>query len=102
VGKATARGRCILDLNERENKFLKMIYDQTGGDVSQLFMEGELYPLAKKMGFNEHEVGSISAMLRGLGLLEIDTHKGEIEGKPASIVAYVKITSPGVLYARRA
>jgi hypothetical protein len=89
-----------LQLNERENKFIEMIYDETGGDVTQFVMGGDLYELAKRTGFNIYEVGSISKMLSGLGLLEMDTHKGEIEGKNASVVTYVKITSPGLLYVR--
>ena len=90
-------------LSEREEKFLKMIFDQTGGDVSELVLTQDLYPVATKMGFNEREVTSISEMLEGLGLLEIvDTYKGVIDGKPVgfSMIAALKITSLGVMHVR--
>jgi len=90
-----------LQLNERENKFIEMIYDETGGDVSQILVEPQLYPLAGRNGFSNDEVLSISGLLGGLGLLEKRRYKGEDSaGHNVLKVACVRLTSPGVLYVR--
>jgi hypothetical protein len=88
------------DLSEREKKFLQMVCDQTGGDVSELVDGDDLYPLAKKMGFNENEVLSISKLLKGLRFLEMKMQFGKIQGQRTSVVSCVRLTSLGVLYAR--
>jgi hypothetical protein len=90
----------VNNLSERENKFVQMLYDHTGGDVSQIVVDQDLYPLADRTGFNKHEVTSITLMLRGLGLLEKRQVKGEIDGEQALMIACVKLTSKGALYVR--
>jgi hypothetical protein len=90
-----------LNLSERENKFLQMIYDHTGGDASQILVGEELHQLAGRNGFNDHEVLSISVLLNGLGLLEKQRHKGENSaGEDVLRVSCVKLTSSGVIYVR--
>jgi hypothetical protein len=91
----------MTSLSERENKFIQMVYDQVGGDVSQMILSQDLYPLAERNGFYHPEVTSIVMMLRGLYLLEKQSYKGVIDGNPVGLmVACVRLNSAGALYVR--
>lgn len=84
-------------LSEREKKFLQMIYDHTAGN--EPIVSGELYQLAGRNDFSDHEVFSISDLLSRLGLLEMQTLTDKTAAG-ANVVSWVKLTSRGVCYIR--
>lgn len=88
-------------LSERENKFIQLIYDHTGGDVSQMILNQDLYLLAERNGFYHPEVTSIVKMLSGGLLVEKRSYKGVIDNKPVGqMIGCVRLTARGASYVR--
>jgi hypothetical protein len=90
-----------LNLSARENKFLKMVYDGTGGDTFHIMMGGELYQLAARNGFDRGEVLNIPIALNALGLLEKRRQDGGRKaGDSALEISCVRLTPSGKNYAQ--
>ena len=86
-----------LVLNERQETFLRCIYDQAAGDVTHLIGKDELYGLAEKLGFNKHEVYSYSIELKERQLVEA----AAVFSDPEAEIAYVRLTARGAAYVRQ-
>jgi hypothetical protein len=86
-----------LVLNEKQEKFLSCIYDHAAGAVTYLIGQEELYALAEKMGFNEHEVYSYSIELKERLLVET----AAVFAKPEAKIGYIKLTAIGAAYVRQ-
>jgi hypothetical protein len=84
----------LSDLTEREQQFLMILYDHAAGDVANFISRNELYPLAERMGFSEHEVYCYSALLHDFGYIVANLVKGEE-------VYSLKLTPFGVIYVRK-
>lgn len=87
-------------LSEDEKKFLKMVYNYACGHTSKRVVSGELYQLAGKNKFNDHDVHSLSQLLSKLGFLEMETLGDEKTATGAPVVFYIRLTSEGASYAR--
>jgi hypothetical protein len=83
------------DLTEPEKEFLRSLYDCVNeDDVTGYIQDKELYTLAEKIGLNEHDAYRCTMVLKAFGLVEVDFVLG-------GGIAHLKLTSSGVLYARR-
>jgi len=90
-----------LNLSARENKFLKMVYDGTGGDTFHIMMGGELYQLAARNSFDRGEVLNMPIALNALGLLEKRRQDGGRKaGDSALEISCVRLTPSGKNYAQ--
>jgi hypothetical protein len=87
----------MVELLDSQEKFIKMLYDYTGGDVSRMVVGGELYPLAGRFGFNDDEVVSISVALDFLGYLWILKEK---DRTGRDTISLVRLTPSGVTHVR--
>jgi hypothetical protein len=83
----------IADSSERENEFILSLSKHVEEDDTRLIERGELYALAKAIGFSEREVYRYTMDLDLLGYLKAQPILG---GKIASL----KLTAQGVDYAR--
>ncbi|MFZ0925355.1 MAG: hypothetical protein WCE82_07810 [Halobacteriota archaeon] len=83
-----------MDLPQRENDFIICLSDQAESNGSKIIERGELYSLAKKMGFNEREVYRYAMDFDLLGYVTAHPILG---GKIASLT----LTAQGVNYVKQ-
>jgi len=84
----------IVDSSERENEFFLYLSKHVEEDDTRLIERGELYALAKAIGFSEREVYRYTMDLDLLGYLKAQPILG---GKIASL----NLTARGVEYAKQ-
>jgi hypothetical protein len=84
----------IADSSERENEFILCLSKHVEEDDTRLIERGELYALAKAIGFSEREVYRYTMDLDLLGYLKARPILG---GKIASL----NLTARGVEYAKQ-
>ncbi|MGA7076688.1 MAG: hypothetical protein WBZ42_09140 [Halobacteriota archaeon] len=84
----------ITDSSERENKFVLCLSKHVEEDDTRLVERGELYALAKAIGFSEREVYRYSMDLDLLGYLKARPILG-------GAIASVSLTARGVEYAKQ-
>ena len=84
----------VVDSSERENEFFLYLSKHVEEDDTRLIERGELYALAKAIGFSKREVYRYTMDLDLLGYLKARPILG---GKIASL----NLTARGVEYAKR-
>jgi len=84
----------VVDSSERENEFILCLSKHVEEDDTRLIERGELYALAKAIGFSEREVYRYTMDLDLLGYLKARPILG---GKIASL----NLTARGVEYAKQ-
>jgi hypothetical protein len=90
----TLIGCYILDISERENKFILALLNEVEEDPNKPVKRGELYALAKRVGFSEREVYKYAMNFDLRGYLKAEPILG---GKIFSVM----LTEDGIEFARR-
>lgn len=83
-----------MDVSERENEFILALLDESQEDPNRLVKRGELYTLAKRMGFSEREVYKYAMNFDLLGYVKAEPILG---GKIFSVM----FTVEGIAFAKR-
>jgi hypothetical protein len=83
-----------LVVSERENEFILALLNEVEEEPNKLVKRGELYELAKRMGFSEREVYKFAMNFDLLGYVKTEPILG---GKIFSVM----LTVEGIEFARR-
>jgi hypothetical protein len=83
-----------LVVSERENEFILALLNEVEEEPNKLVKRGELYALAKRMGFSEREVYKFAMNFDLLGYVKTEPILG---GKIFSVM----LTVEGIEFARR-
>ncbi len=90
----TLIGCYIMDVSERENKFILALLNEIKEEPNKLVKRGELYALAKRVGFSEREVYKYA--------MDFDLH-GYVKAEPilGGKIFSVMLTAEGIEFARQ-
>lgn len=83
-----------MDVSERENEFILALLEEVTEDPSKLVTRGELYALAKRVGFSDREVYKYAMDFDLQGYVKAEPILG---GKIFSVM----LTVEGIEFARR-
>ena len=83
-----------MEVSERENEFILALLNEVEEDPNKLVERGELYPLAKRLGFSEREVYKYA--------MDFDL-RGYVKAQPilGGKIASVMLTVEGIEFARQ-
>jgi hypothetical protein len=83
-----------LDVSERENEFILALLNEVDDDPNKVVARGELYALAKRVGFSEREVYKYA--------MDFDL-RGYVKAEPilGGKIASVMLTVEGTEFARQ-